>query len=240
VEISLKYTYLDALALLGIGGAHPGGLQLTKQIFAKENINKDTKILDSGCGTGQTSAYLAQRYGSSITALDSNNIMIEKARKRFELLDLPIQAIVGSTENLPLQKHSFDIVISESVMAFTDIPKTIREFKRVLKPFGRLLAVEMTLEEPLTKIEEEELKSFYQVSNILTIEQWVIEFQKAGFQQIVIEKDINPIVIPTPENAPDFTLSENIEAEVFDILEYHKSLTSKYQHNLGYRVFRCQ
>lgn len=51
------------LALLGIGGAHPGGFYLTKQLFDKEKITSETSILDIGCGTGQTSANLYCKYG---------------------------------------------------------------------------------------------------------------------------------------------------------------------------------
>jgi hypothetical protein len=31
----MEFTYLDFLALFGIGGAHPGGLQLTKEILSQ-------------------------------------------------------------------------------------------------------------------------------------------------------------------------------------------------------------
>lgn len=53
----------NMLALLGIGGAHPGGFYLTKQLFDKEKITSETSILDIGCGTGQTSANLYCKYG---------------------------------------------------------------------------------------------------------------------------------------------------------------------------------
>ncbi|MCR1834683.1 hypothetical protein NSA56_09745 [Oceanobacillus caeni] len=44
--------YLDCLALFGVGGAHPGGLPLTKRILSKEEIDEKQSILDAGCGTG--------------------------------------------------------------------------------------------------------------------------------------------------------------------------------------------
>ena len=42
----MEFTYLDCLALFGIGGAHPGGLLLTKEILSREKINEKTIILD--------------------------------------------------------------------------------------------------------------------------------------------------------------------------------------------------
>ncbi|GIO25754.1 class I SAM-dependent methyltransferase [Ornithinibacillus bavariensis] len=235
----MKYSYLDALAILGVGGAHPGGLELTKKIFSTMDIKNDTTILDSGCGTGQTSAFLAQKYGCKITSIDNNELMIEKAKKRFEVLNLPVQVMVANTESLPFANQSFTIVLSESVIAFTDLAKTLREFKRVLKPSGSLIAVEMVLERPLLAEEIEKVKHFYQLSRILTIEEWLEEFKQAGFQHVTIEKDYPSSTIPSPENTPDFTLSDGIEEDVFMVMEYHKQMHLKFQSYLGYRIFRC-
>ncbi|WP_256241661.1 class I SAM-dependent methyltransferase [Bacillus sp. V3B] len=80
----MEYTYLDCLALLRVGGAHPGGLQLTKHILSREKIDETTKILDVGCGTGQTSAYIAEQYRCYVTSLDCNKIMLDKANQRFQ------------------------------------------------------------------------------------------------------------------------------------------------------------
>ncbi|MDQ0228903.1 hypothetical protein [Metabacillus malikii] len=41
--------YLQLLATLGIGGAHPGGLLLTKKIFEQEQFPLNYTILDAGC-----------------------------------------------------------------------------------------------------------------------------------------------------------------------------------------------
>ncbi|PAV29194.1 hypothetical protein CIL05_12410 [Virgibacillus profundi] len=78
----MNNTYLDCLALFGVGGAHPGGLQLTKRILSQEDINEEKRVLDAGCGTGQTSAYIAETYPCHVTSLDYNKIMVDKARKR--------------------------------------------------------------------------------------------------------------------------------------------------------------
>lgn len=54
----MKPTYQDALAYFGVSGAHPGGLTLTKFLLEQEKITSHTTLLDGGCGTGQTSAYI--------------------------------------------------------------------------------------------------------------------------------------------------------------------------------------
>ena len=72
--------YLDFLSKFGVGGAHPGGIQLTKELFKSETITPTTHILDVGCGTGQTAAYLAAQYGAIVTGIDNNPVMVEKAK----------------------------------------------------------------------------------------------------------------------------------------------------------------
>lgn len=68
----------------GVGGAHPGGINLTKEIFKSENISTTSHILDVGCGTGQTAAYIAHKYGAKVTGIDINSIMVAKATERMK------------------------------------------------------------------------------------------------------------------------------------------------------------
>ena len=209
--LDLNYTYLDCLAIFGVGGAHPGGLQLTKELLSREKIDETKSILDAGCGTGQTSAYIAEQYRCNVTSLDCNKIMLDKARQRFSSLHLPIEVKQGSTENLPFDEGLFDIILSESVISFTDVSLTIPEFKRVLKPNGVLLAIEMVLEKSLSEEELKPIVDFYGVSQLLTENEWYNFFQKANFKQVTVEKfklqfDENDV-----QNAPDFSLSENID-----------------------------
>lgn len=237
--LNLNYTYLDCLAIFGVGGAHPGGLQLTKELLSREKIDETKSILDAGCGTGQTSAYVAEQYQCNVTSLDCNKIMLDKARQRFSSLHLPIEVKQGSTENLPFDEGLFDIILSESVISFTDVSLTIPEFKRVLKPNGVLLAIEMVLEKSLSEEELKPIVNFYGVSQLLTESEWYNFFKRASFKQVSVEKfklqfDQNDV-----RNATDFSLSENIDDKFFEILEKHVNFTTGYKEILGFRLFRC-
>ncbi len=238
----MNYTYLDCLASFGVGGAHPGGLKLTKRILSREYINQETSILDVGCGTGQTSAYIAEKYRCSVTSLDSNNTMLMKAKQRFLSLKLPINSVYGSAENLPFPDGLFDFILSESVTSFTDVPLALREFTRVLKPKGVLLAIEMVLEDLPSKEEVKRTLDFYGVSQFFTESQWHNLFKMAGFKQIGVEKfkqfdeDENENDL---DSASDFLLSETIDDRLLDIFEKHEYLTKIYRDKLGYCIFRC-
>ncbi|WP_235846517.1 class I SAM-dependent methyltransferase [Neobacillus drentensis] len=237
--MNLNYTYLDCLAIFGVGGAHPGGLQLTKELLSREKIDETKSILDAGCGTGQTSAYIAEQYQCHVTSLDCNKIMLDKARQRFSSLHLPIDVKQGSTENLPFDEGLFDMILSESVISFTDVSLTISEFKRVLKPNGVLLAIEMVLEKSLPEDELKSIVNFYGVSRLLTENEWYNLFKRAGIKQVSVENFKLELDENEVQNVTDFSLSENIDDEFFEILEKHLHLTTVYKDILGFRLFRC-
>ena len=237
--LNLNYTYLDCLAVFGVGGAHPGGLQLTKELLSREKIDETKSILDAGCGTGQTSAYIAKQYRCNVTSLDCNKMMLDKAKQRFSTLHLPIEVKQGSTENLPFDEGVFDMILSESVISFTDVSLTIPEFKRVLKPNGVLLAIEMVLEKSLSEEELKPIVNFYGVSQLLTEKEWYNFFERASFKQISVEKFKLQVDENDVQNATDFSLSENIDDKLSEIFEKHMHFTTVYKDILGFRLFRC-
>ncbi|MFD1363366.1 class I SAM-dependent methyltransferase [Lentibacillus salinarum] len=232
--------YLDALALMGVGGAHPGGLFLTKKMLAADKIDAGMAVLDAGCGTGQTAAYIAEQFQCYVAALDDSEMMLKKARERFSARSLPVETRHGAIENLPWQDSSFDMIVSESVIAFTDIAQSIPEFKRVLKPDGTLNAVEMVLEKKLPEHEMTPVNDFYGMTRLLMEPEWLDRFYDAGFRDVQVETFNLPSGEVKLDNTPDFLLSENIGDEWFDILLEHEQLTALYREWLSFRIFRCK
>ena len=97
----------------------------------------------------------------------------------------------------------------------------------------------MVLEKSLSEEELKPIVNFYGVSQLLTENEWYNFFQKAGFKQVSVEKcnlqfDENDV-----QNAPDFSLSENIDDIFYEILEKHVHFTKVYKDILGFRLFRC-
>ncbi|HHW37220.1 MAG TPA: methyltransferase domain-containing protein [Bacillales bacterium] len=235
----MNYTYQDCLALFGVGGAHPGSLPLTKYILSKEKMDETKLILDVGCGTGQTSAYISKQFKSKVTSLDYNKMMVEKARQRFSSLKIPIEIRHGNAETLPFAENSFDFILSESVTAFTDLSLTIPEYKRVLKSGGVLLAIEMVLEKPLSDQEQNSIRDFYGVTELLSEPEWYDHFQKAGFKNITVDSIDQQLDEEEIQLAVDFSLSENIDETCYEILDQHEYFMLVYKDMLGFRVFRC-
>ena len=227
-------TYFDFLAKFGVGGAHPGGFILTKDILSSENISSNSYVLDAGCGTGQTTAYLYQQYKAKVAGLEINPIMLDKAKSRFQTQQLPIQLIAGSVESIPFEDNTFDFVLSESVLAFVDKPKALSEFYRVLKKGGRLIANEMTINKKLRQKEELEIIKFYDLDSLLQEKDWNQLLAAAGFQMINIKKEKQ--AISQGNHSPEFNFSHNFEPELFDVLNKHGNIVVKYHDILSYRI----
>lgn len=225
--------YLNFLSKFGVGGAHPGGINLTKKIFKSENIYKSSRILDVGCGTGQTAAYLASKYGAKVTGIDTNAIMIEKAKKRMKEDRLPVKIIQCSIEQTPLSDNTFDFIISESVLSFVNKPSALKEIYRLLKNGGRFIAIEFTVIQQLETKNEEEIKRFYGFDSFSMKKDWVALLQQAGFQNIRIQKN------KAISSVPEFQHSKDIEPELYEIMYKHFEMVLEYDGILDYRIYSC-
>lgn len=228
--------YLDLLAYFGIGGAHPGGFELTKSILEAERIQPVEAVLDVGCGTGQTAALLAERFHCQVTAIDNHPIMVEKAEERLKNNNPPVQLIEGDAENLSFADDSFDLVIAESVIVFTNISKTLRELARVLKNTGRMLIIEMTAEQILPVALQKEIRNLYGIQEVLREEEWISNLQQAGFTKIEMIKTPSAL---TPSELLDINQSKNIHSKFYDLLDEHQQFILRYNHFISYRVFKC-
>ena len=238
----MTYTYSDALAHFGVGGAHPGGLALTRKIISKERMKNNMKILDAGCGTGQTSAFLAKTYGVQVFAMDLHPIMLKKANERLTKEKLPIQLVKGSTEQIPFKDGEFDFIIAESVTAFTNVRKSLNEYKRVLKPEGVLITIDMTEEVPLTNTEKQGLLQFYKMKEIFSEFDWLKNFQEAGFKhtKILYKRSVWEELQKQSHQSNDVQEFDYHfhHPQLNTILQKHYDLNIRLGKKIGYRVFR--
>ena len=119
------------------------------QFDDKQNI----EILDIGCGLGIDLLLVAEeanRLNKSVTivGLDQNSKMIEEATKLYESQkerlgsNISIRILRGDILQMEFADETFDIVRSDITLQHVDISKALVEIKRVLKPNGRLIALE--------------------------------------------------------------------------------------------------
>ena len=98
------------------------------------------RVLDAGCGSGPIFADL-RAAGAIVTGIDSSVGMLEQAKLRLGTdADL---AVADLGEALPYDDNTFDDVIASQALHYLkDWGPTLAEFRRILKPSGRLVISE--------------------------------------------------------------------------------------------------
>ncbi len=99
-------------------------------------------ILDLGCGTGNLTALLRERFpGAMLCGVDPAEKMVELAADRFRA-DSGVKILAGEGTRIPLPQHHFDYVVSNLALHHV-LPEQrslcAAEIARVLKPGGRLV-----------------------------------------------------------------------------------------------------
>jgi ubiquinone/menaquinone biosynthesis C-methylase UbiE len=98
-------------------------------------------LVDVGCGPG-TAVRHAARLGASTVGVDPASVMLRVARI-LTGSSLPVRYLQGSAESLPVPDKSASVVWSiATVHHWVDLDAGLREARRVLKPAGRLVAIE--------------------------------------------------------------------------------------------------
>ncbi|GAA0597569.1 class I SAM-dependent methyltransferase [Virgibacillus siamensis] len=104
--------------------------------FIEENVQKESSILDIGCGDGY-GTYRLHESGYDATGMDLSNEMISTARKRLERDE--IQFTRGDISKMPFEAGSFDAIMAINVLEWTEQPAgALEELFRVLKKGGTL------------------------------------------------------------------------------------------------------
>ena len=120
--------------------------------YIGRSLEDNKKILDVGCGNGYSTLCHAATYQSTFMGIDFVPEMIKAADTmigRFELKGR-IEFQVGDVIDLEFPDDEFDIVISQRCLlnlpTREDQLQGMREIARVLKPGGRYLMLEGTLQ----------------------------------------------------------------------------------------------
>ncbi|OCT16757.1 hypothetical protein A8709_08840 [Paenibacillus pectinilyticus] len=233
--------YLDMLAKLGIGNAHPGGFGETIDQLKKYPIEQGKKVLEVGCGTGRTACYLAEQ-GCEVTAVDIRPEMIAKAKIRAEKQGVQVNFLIGDVCQLPFEADTFDVVLVESVTNFADAQKALSEYYRVLKSEGKLYDREVIKVKEMTPAIHRSLCSFYGVGKIYKLEEWqellignqFIDVTSTGIHPFPLTMFEDQVQHPDPVHLSD--RQSFMDPRIWQITARYDELVSKYHPYMGYTL----
>ncbi len=132
---------IDSACLALIDQFHIGGLAATVAMAERLDLCEGTLVLDAGSGLGGPSRLLAERFGCRVEGVDLSPHYVAIARLLTERAGLAgnVTFVEGDVTRLPYENERFDLVWTQHVaMNIADRRSLYREFRRVLKPFGRL------------------------------------------------------------------------------------------------------
>lgn len=98
-------------------------------------------MLDIGCGNGALLNALSSRIASGVGVDESTEIIGRARIKNSEISNLKFEIIKGPV--LPFPDNSFDVVTSLMSFRYLDWDPLLAEIKRVTRPGGKLLIVDM-------------------------------------------------------------------------------------------------
>jgi ubiquinone/menaquinone biosynthesis C-methylase UbiE len=112
-----------------------GRRELVKD-FMNNLSKKNGKLLDVGCGTGETMVYVKRNFKDwEVNGVDVSREAVNFAKKRGFT-----EVFLGKADRLPFKSNQFDAILLLDVIEHLDNSvSSILEMKRVLKPGGKIL-----------------------------------------------------------------------------------------------------
>lgn len=111
------------------------------------DVRSTDRVLDVACGTGDLTEAFARAGAAEVIGLDFTAEMLDiaraKAPRHLGALSERVNFVQGDAQQLPSDDSSFDVVsIAFGIRNVQDPMRALREFRRVLKPGGRLVVLE--------------------------------------------------------------------------------------------------
>ena len=106
---------------------------------------KGALVLDIATGTAELALETVRQGARRVVGLDFCGPMLDEAARKTAGLDSTIRLMAGDAQALPFADGSFDRAINGFLLRnVADLPLTLREMHRVLRPGGRLVCLEIT------------------------------------------------------------------------------------------------
>lgn len=188
---AVKSQFGAAAAAYAVSRVHIGGDDLDAML-ASVDLTGSERVLDLGTGAGHTAFAFARR-AAEVVGLDVTPEMVAVARDQAVKLGAAnVRFEEGDAEALPFEDASFDIVASRhSAHHFADPIVALREARRVLRPGGHFLLVDVVAPE------DPALDTFLQTVEFLRdhshvrdwrASEWMRMFQANGFEPEMVAR----------------------------------------------------
>ena len=114
-------------------------------VFKNLIINKESRILDVGCGDGEIPINIIKRKECSITAIDGSKAMLDEFSKKININKVTgIKILNQNINNHTLGDNNFDFIISNSVLHhIQNINLYWSNMIKLVKDKGKILVMDL-------------------------------------------------------------------------------------------------
>lgn len=228
----------------GLERQGPGSSEMTRRALSfLGDLDQISCAADLGCGSGGQTMVLAQHLAGDIIGLDLFpdfiNVFNENARKHH--VGERVKGVVGSMDELPFEKESFDLIWSEGAIDNVGFEKGLAHWYGFLKKNGY---VAVTCPSWLTEERPSVIEKFWSDagSGLDSIEQNIGVMQKCGYQFVAsftlpdscwMENYFIPREAALKLLADKYVGNDTVEAFVVEN-RYEVELYAKYKQQYGY------
>jgi len=181
---------------------------LINELAGLAHINRNTKILDVGCGIGGPAIYLHKKFGCFITGITISEKGVELAKRESEKRGYSQKVKFRLSDALDngFNEKSFDLAwVMESSHLMRDKNKLFSESYRVLKNNGVILLCDMVLKKEISVLDIvkyqkqiEIMERVFGTAQTQTLQYYKKGLEKTGFSNIVT-LDVSENIFPSME-----------------------------------------
>ena len=217
----LAYKDLDRLS--------PGSVDTTLKVLDKIDDKNILNVLDIGCGVGQATILLANRFeNATIESIDlfKHYLSLLDEKIAENNLDDRVFTYQMDMRDPDFANEEFDIVFSEASIEIIGFKKGLKEWKRFLKPNGYLIVSDISWISKPSNESRKFWKNTY--GEVDTIENKISQIKDEGYEfldyvivpkddwesyYVELEKNLN--VLRSDKSARDFVKQLKKEIDVY-------------------------
>ena len=136
-NISKKYDFMNDLMSLGLHR------HWKSEFVNLIDLRKNYTVLDLASGSGDLIKLLDHRSDCHFVCYDSSIQMLQQAKKKVKKKN--VEFINGRAEKITFESNSFDVITTSfGIRNFSDLEKSLKEVKRVLKKNRKFYCLEFS------------------------------------------------------------------------------------------------
>ncbi len=162
------------------------GMKLLRHVFS--SLRDGATVLDAGCGSGYLSLPIAAKLSfGKVIGVDLSDEMLAALgrRARAKAVDDRVQTLKAPVSSTGLEEGSVDLVVSNNLLhELQDTAAALAEWKRVLKPGGRMVLSDFRSTRLVRFIMSREHGE--EASNPMDVEDMASLLEQAGLEKVEV------------------------------------------------------